>query len=1565
MDIEMIKTILVEIIREAQNLPSNELETINGTDVAVKRGRSDEFKAYARLYVEIAHNVKVENGFDYVTRAFNDLANEIKEDENEFYISKAEEFYNSNFSNVEKFNQAQKTLYTISRNNLNLQKRFQELQTNMQKQVLTSEQLTQFDSISSDIRDFSNGMGHLRTTLMDLRKQINANFVDAATNQLETLRNNYANTANSITAAYSSDGKSILASDKEEYDNILKLIEITKRINENEPLIIVNDTICVNVSQEQEVKDLLATSKLFSKVEKPVHSPLSLNDKLLATLESRIKTFESGDEKLSHNIDDLSKLPVDSLTAYESLLELQRILRESNNNYLPKEKRTEFNKSYSEQYVGVWNAAFVHESFKERVDALLRKTNILKDQDPSLSKHADNEKLILLLENHKKALEDITPLGQGNVLTSIAADGVTIVRDEFLDEFNAVIGALDILYASRDENDLREVWGIGSVRSDDVLNFKKYISKISVLSKKVPGLSANDLAIDAINAKLTDLNDLARTRKKENPNAILAPNGVVLHEDLSLYNALLEQLKFLELSKGQENLLEVDGAFVAPKYLASYNDALKKEQDARNNASVLGGTTPSNGGSTPGAGASGTSTGSSAGSGSTGGSSNIPPVTFIDNNINTAQKEFVKNNIKYLLELADGVPAKLISHLGGLTANESVMQALLELKECLDNADKANINDLIDINGTKICKDDEAKFKAAMGACEQASIMTYNSIRMEEIEAQIGLLTSAAIGVPEGTKIHEAITIDGKKVLNIDKEKLDSLLTIASLLEKYLQVSTEEEEKDFIKIDGIYIHKDDEEKYKQALENLNKVEASITANDKFLKETIEKIYKLVADCASSMDTNVVTIGDFTVLKANEAELQALLDIKDCLEDARLASEAELTEIDGIKVKLSDEIKYNAAISKLKGLNNPNKTANEAKIAEIDAMIDKLVSNASGLETSKLVTIEGFTVALADEDKLQTLLAMKNLLTEATKLPDSECKIIDGLKISKKDEAKYLETAEALNNIINNKTANEKKEEEINNSIAALVAKAANAPDDETMEVEGYKILASDEDDLNKLLDLKDCLERAKTSNNLVEQKDGVMIDKKDSKLYRNSNKPQRQKVSIRKLGSKTLATLKAHKKAAAIGLAASALCFWGAALFAPGIITGVLVALPAAIKEVVISNIGGVALGTAGFASLAGAEYAVTKGVYSAKDYAANNVNAIGKPSITANDLILGKIAKDSHRKYTGTVTEEELDDLGSLSVDEQIDRQMAKLDNIHKMIDERVKEINEISSEVRAEKRKQDNRVLTPYTVVSEEPVQVVTIPSNEELMESISDKNLIMAQVDQYVDKVLAKEDGFIYSRPIRELTGIDLFKYNVSDPEKVALAKKDIDEALNKWDPSYILGQATNYFNAVKNNEDSSEYRDIVKSVTDINLDEFEINKKNIEILQEDIRAAMKRKHDNLMAQLIFAQAENYRIASKNNQDTTVMRDAVYGATGVDLDKYDLSDDNDMHQADAELTKALKSSNEALIEDLNRKVADLQALIDAGIAPAEEIVKAEADKQKLLERIDSLSENKERGI
>ena len=70
MSLETLETVLIEMIKEASNLPESELEEVqaNGINsgVYVKKGRSNAFSAYAYQYYEMLNNVEVPANINYI-----------------------------------------------------------------------------------------------------------------------------------------------------------------------------------------------------------------------------------------------------------------------------------------------------------------------------------------------------------------------------------------------------------------------------------------------------------------------------------------------------------------------------------------------------------------------------------------------------------------------------------------------------------------------------------------------------------------------------------------------------------------------------------------------------------------------------------------------------------------------------------------------------------------------------------------------------------------------------------------------------------------------------------------------------------------------------------------------------------------------------------------------------------------------------------------------------------------------------------------------------------------------------------------------------------------------------------------------------------------------------------------------------------------------------------------------------------------------------------------------------------------------------------------------------------
>ena len=116
MNYDLIKSTLLEIIKEAENLDQSELEKIGDTNVYVKRGRTKEFDVNAYYYYEHENNVKIPDGLDYITEVFNDLKKEVLDENREYYDAKSYELASGVQSEVERFKVLKTSLATIDSN---------------------------------------------------------------------------------------------------------------------------------------------------------------------------------------------------------------------------------------------------------------------------------------------------------------------------------------------------------------------------------------------------------------------------------------------------------------------------------------------------------------------------------------------------------------------------------------------------------------------------------------------------------------------------------------------------------------------------------------------------------------------------------------------------------------------------------------------------------------------------------------------------------------------------------------------------------------------------------------------------------------------------------------------------------------------------------------------------------------------------------------------------------------------------------------------------------------------------------------------------------------------------------------------------------------------------------------------------------------------------------------------------------------------------------------------------------------------------------------------------------
>lgn len=83
------------------------------------------------------------------------------------------------------------------------------------------------------------------------------------------------------------------------------------------------------------------------------------------------------------------------------------------------------------------------------------------------------------------------------------------------------------------------------------------------------------------------------------------------------------------------------------------------------------------------------------------------------------------------------------------------------------------------------------------------------------------------------------------------------------------------------------------------------------------------------------------------------------------------------------------------------------------------------------------------------------------------------------------------------------------------------------------------------------------------------------------------------------------------------------------------------------------------------------------------------------------------------------------------------------------------------------------------------EAPTITVAIPTDEEILETFTDKSLELGRVDNYIDAI--KEGNLSKAKEFQKLvfedTGIDLSKYNMNDYGQLVQARSDVADFMNQ--------------------------------------------------------------------------------------------------------------------------------------------------------------------------------------
>lgn len=558
MNEEALKETLLDIMDEARNLDASELEVIPGTNILVKKGRVDEFKAYARFYFQLANHVPTVGNEDYLNIVFDSLKEEMVDAKKMAQEEKQEALYTVNKNEIERFNKLQNSLNT----NRSDQDRYRKLLEELSKKDITDTRVWQeITNLQNTLATLRENEIILKNAMIDVKNKVNGEIKKVIEAEMATIRNAYLNAKRGTNTSFGLDNASILANDKETYDNLYILLKIIENVNEKDPIICINNTLCVNPHQEDAVKELLPKIDLLhiemkSKKEEKIEKP---NDKLIKDISKEL-------ERLKELIAKAKANKKGKATLEKEQEKLIRVL-----NYLNKANEQEF------ALTPIWDIAYVNGPDREAFINLIKTTSYFHGYDPDVKLMEENEKLIKDLKDYLTSLEDKVRNYQGinNIPLTKVNDAIIMPEDK--EEYENILAIINILTSSKDN--LYKVSEGGNVSYQDLAKYKELISKTKYFAPKVSEeekiANQNKEVEKKIEAELTEL----IKRAKNTPNALLAEGKEILASDLEEYNLLSEQYKMLKSVDANEALVEVNGALINAGKELEYRNLLDNLND--------------------------------------------------------------------------------------------------------------------------------------------------------------------------------------------------------------------------------------------------------------------------------------------------------------------------------------------------------------------------------------------------------------------------------------------------------------------------------------------------------------------------------------------------------------------------------------------------------------------------------------------------------------------------------------------------------------------------------------------------------------------------------------------------------------------------------------------------------------------------------------------------------------------------------------------------------------------------------------------------------------------------
>ena len=220
MNEEMLKTVLLEIIKETDNLPESELEIVPGTRFRVKKGRVDEFKANARFYYQLTKNQEI-NSDQYLREVYYELSDELARDQVEYVFSKASDLYDLEKDELAKLEQLKTALSKQKQELEEIKKREEELNEESQR---NPEKWMEANKAQAERQEIENTITRLNGLIIEatieLKNKVNDEVKNITAKEMEFLRDQITTVNKGVAIGWGLDGHNILKKDEEYYNNL-------------------------------------------------------------------------------------------------------------------------------------------------------------------------------------------------------------------------------------------------------------------------------------------------------------------------------------------------------------------------------------------------------------------------------------------------------------------------------------------------------------------------------------------------------------------------------------------------------------------------------------------------------------------------------------------------------------------------------------------------------------------------------------------------------------------------------------------------------------------------------------------------------------------------------------------------------------------------------------------------------------------------------------------------------------------------------------------------------------------------------------------------------------------------------------------------------------------------------------------------------------------------------------------------------------------------------------------------------------------------------------------------